>query len=258
MENLTEQEKAKLYEEVYPIALKFRRTFISEKEVIKDTFKMIEQLGFLLLRFPAIEENTALSGFTIHKEPYDCIYINSRQNLGRQYMSCWHECYHIYTGEGSGISYVDSGKRDPIEYKADMFAGLILMPENLVKEYIESRNISLAYLSYEDIIRMQNHFRVGYSAMLLRILQIYPMYKKTLQNRFAIAKDHPDQREKLKKKTLSVQGDLRLINATNDIYIPDSFMNDIEFNVREKRISKEKAYELLKVIDGLGNDISWN
>ena len=75
MKNLTEQEKAKLYEEVYPIALEFRKSFISEHEVIKDTFETIEQLGFLLLRFPAIDGSTALSGFTIHKAPYDCIYI---------------------------------------------------------------------------------------------------------------------------------------------------------------------------------------
>ncbi len=131
MKNLTDEEKNKLYSEVYPIAIKFRETFIGEQEVIKDTFKMIEQLGFLLLRFPAINGNTSLGGFTIHKEPYDCIYINSRQNLGRQYMSCWHECYHAHTGEGKGLSYIDSVKQDPVEYKADLFAGLILMPENL-------------------------------------------------------------------------------------------------------------------------------
>lgn len=255
MNYLTEQQKAKLYKEVYPIALEFRKSFISDKETIKDTFKTIERLGFLLLRFPAIDGSTSLSGFTIHKEPYDCIYINSRQNLGRQYVSCWHECYHICTGEGNGISYIDAVNQDPIEYKADVFAGLILMPDNLVKEYVIKNDISLEYLSHEDIIRMQNYFQVGYSAMLTRILQIYPEYRQKLKNRYVIAKDDPAQIEKLRQKTISVQGDLQLINATNDIYLPDSFISDIEFNVREKRISKEKAYELLTVIEGLGNDI---
>ena len=255
MKNLLDEEKAKLYKEVYPIALEFRKSFISEDEVIKDSFKTIEQLGFLLLRFPAIDGDTSLSGFTIHKEPYDCIYINSRQNLGRQYMSCWHECYHAYTGEGNGISYIESIKKDPVEYKADLFAGLILMPENLVKSYIKNKGISIEYLSHEDIIRMQNYFRVGYSAMLIRIMQIYPEYKRKLQNRFAIARDIPQQRKRLEEKTISVQGDLQLINATNDIYIPDTFFDDMEFNIKEKRIAKEKAYEILKLIDGLKNDI---
>lgn len=46
MKYLTEDEKAKLYEEVCPIALEFRNSFISGQEIIKDTFKMIERLGF--------------------------------------------------------------------------------------------------------------------------------------------------------------------------------------------------------------------
>ena len=255
MKKLTEQEKTKLYEEVHPIALEYRESFISKDEVIKDTFKMIEQLGFLLIRFPAVGENTSLSGFTIYKNPYNCIYINSRQNLGRQYLSCWHECYHIHTGEGNGISYTEAAMQDPIEYKASAFASIILMPDELVKKYILSHNISVQYIKHEDIIRMQNYFNVGYSAMLARIIQLFPQYKKNLQNRYAIAKDTEEKRRLLEKKTKSVNGNLQLINATNDVYIPDSFYDDITFNLDKKRISKEKAFDLLKVIDGLNIDL---
>lgn len=255
MKKLSEEEKTKLYEEIHPIALEYRKSFIHKDEVIKDTFKTIEQLGFLLIRFPAIGENTSLSGFTIYKAPYNCIYINSRQNLGRQYLSCWHECYHIHTGKGNGISYTECLMEDPIEFKANAFASVILMPDDLVRRYIDLHNISLQYLKHEDIIRMQNYFNVGYSAMLTRIIQLYPEYKKSLQNRYAIAKNTEKQRKSLEEKTKAVHGNLQLINATNDIYIPDSFYNDIAFNLDKKRISKEKAFELLKVIDGLNNDL---
>lgn len=255
MKKLTDDTKMKLYEEVRPIALDYRDSFISRDEVIKDTFKAIEQLGFLLLRFPAVGENTSLSGFTIYKYPYHCIYVNSRQNLGRQYLSCWHECYHIHTGEGSGISYTESVMEDPCEYKANVFASIILMPENLVKGYIESHKLSLPYLKYEDIIQMQIFFNVGYSAMLTRIIQLYPQYKKNLQNRYAIAGKSEKQRKLLEEKIRSVNGNLQLVNATNDIYIPDSFYEDIMFNLKKKRISKEKAFELLKVMDGLTDDL---
>lgn len=145
-------------------------------------------------------ENTSLSGFTIYKAPYNCIYINSRQNLGRQYLSCWHECYHIYTGEGNGISYTDCLMEDPIEYKANAFASVILMPDDLVRRYIDLEGISLKYLKHEDIIRMQNYFNVGYSAMLTRIIQLYPEYKKNLLNRYAIAQNTEKQRNLLEEK----------------------------------------------------------
>lgn len=255
MNTLSDKERTQLYDEVYPVAQQFRQSFISEQEIIEDTFRTIEQLGYLLLRFPALDDNISLGGFTIYKQPYHCIYINSRHNLGRQYMSCWHECYHIYTGEGNGISYIDSVKQDPIEYKADVFAGMILMPDKLVQSYIQTNNLSPDYLSYEEIIRMQNYFKVGYSAMLTRLIQIYPKSKRSLGARFAIAGNTPDQRAKLEDKTRNAGGDLQLINATNDIYIPDSFINDIEFNVQQKRISTEKAYELLSVIENLNSDL---
>lgn len=102
---------------------------------------------------------------------------------------------------------------------------------------------------------MQNYFNVGYSAMLSRIIQLYPAYKKNLQNRYAIARNTENQRKLLEEKTKAVHGNLQLIHATNDIYIPDSFYNDITFNLDKKRISKEKAFELLKVVDGLNNDL---
>lgn len=43
---MNEEEKKKLYEEVRPVALEFRKSFINEGEVIKDAFQMIERLGF--------------------------------------------------------------------------------------------------------------------------------------------------------------------------------------------------------------------
>ena len=79
--------------------------------------------------------------------------------------------------------------------------------------------------------------------------------KKNLQNRYAIARNTENQRKLLEEKTKAVHGNLQLIHATNDIYIPDSFYNDITFNLDKKRISKEKAFELLKVVDGLNNDL---
>ncbi len=254
MSKLTAQEKKKLYAEVLPIAQEYRKTFIGDQNVIKDTFKTIEQLGFLLLRFPAIGNDTNISGLTIYKEPYNCIYINTRQNLGRQYMSCWHEVYHAYTGEGNGLSYVEDSNIDPIEFKADTFAGIILMPENLVKNYILMNDISVEYLSHTDIIKMQNYFRVGYSAMLTRIIQLYPQYARKLHSRYAIAGDNQIQRIKMKTKVFEVQGDLQLVTATNDVYFPQSFLDNIEFNLKENRISKEKAYDLLNVLERLGND----
>lgn len=253
MSKLTDEEKHLLYKEVHPIAKEYRKSFISDNKVINDTFSCIEQLGFLLLRFPAVGQEDSLSGFTMHKEPYDCIYINSRQSVGRQYTSCWHEVYHIVTGESNGISYINEIKQDPIECKADMFASCILMPEHLVGQYIESCNLNLQYLSYVDIIKMQNYFKVSYSAMLTRILQLYPEYKKILANRYAIAKDTEERRNQMQQKVAEAGGDIRLVTPLNDVYFPHSYIENIEYNLNNGRISKEKALEMLSTLERLGN-----
>ena len=39
MKKLSEEEKTKLYEEVHPIALEYRESFIHKDEVIKDLLK---------------------------------------------------------------------------------------------------------------------------------------------------------------------------------------------------------------------------
>ncbi len=253
MSKLTDEEKQLLYIEVCPIAQEYRRSFISDNEVINDTFGCIERLGFLLLRFPAAGKDSSLSGFTIHKEPYDCIYINSRQSVGRQYTSCWHEVYHIVTGHSNGISYINEIKQDPVECKADMFASCILMPEHLVSQYIESHNLNLQYLSYVDIIKMQNYFKVSYSAMLTRILQLYPDYKNILANRYAIASDTEERRNQMQQKVTEAGGDIRLVMPSNDVYFPQSYVEDIEYNLNNGRISKEKALEMLSTLERLGN-----
>ena len=253
-QKLSLDEKEKLYQDVLPIAIEYRRTFIDEMVPIKDSFSTLEQLGFLILRFPALQENKSLAGFTIYKRPYHCIYINSRQNLGRQYLSCWHECYHAISGEGNGLSYISSDDEDSIEYKANVFAGIILMPDNLVKNYMDIHNFSVEYLKYTQIIKMQNYFRVSYSAMLTRLIQLYPEAEFSLKKRYAICKNTVEAKRNLIKKTKEIQGDLRLIQPTNDIYIPQTLFENIEFNMKEKRITKEKAYELLKLIDGLADD----
>jgi len=250
---LSQKEKRDLYESVIPIAVEFRRSFIKDDIPINDTFKEIEQLGFFLVRFPALENCGDLSGFFIEKKPYNCIYINSRQNLGRQYLSVWHECFHAITGTGKGLSYISENGTNPDEYKADSFAGCILMPEKLVYNYISQCNINVEYIKYTDIIKMQNYFQVGYSAMLTRIIQLFPQYSNKLGNRYAIAKNNENSREKLLNFTNEVNGDLKLIRPTNDIFIPETFLDNIEFNLKNKRISNEKAFEMLNLINGIKN-----
>lgn len=252
-QRISNSEKERLFNEVIPIAAELRKSFINNFDVIKDSFQTIEHLGYLLIRFPAQDGNQDISGFHIKKGNVKCIYINTNQNLGRQFFSVWHEFYHAETGDGTGISYVKASEVDPSEFKADAAAGYILMPDNLIRSYIQENYITFPYISYKQIIEMQNYFRVGYGAVVQRLIYVYPEHRETLSKRFALSRNTPEQRKKMENEVKNAGGDIKLITATKDIYIPKSFFDDLEFNMKNERISHEKAFNILKYVEGLGN-----
>jgi Zn-dependent peptidase ImmA (M78 family) len=239
---LLPKRKRELYLEVIPFAQEIRSKFISENQPIKDTFGLLEQKGFFVLRFPSLDKN--LSGFHVVKSNYNCIYINSSDNLGRQHFSAWHEVYHIYSGEGKQVSFKSEISSDENEYKAECFAGCILMPDNLIIKYLNDNNIKLKYLSHKNIIDMQNIFRVSYSAVLKRLEQIFEGYKAGK----LWALKNISNRTKLIEKTNNFGGDISLITPTNDFVLPKKFMEDLYYNIDNNRISIDKANEILSFL----------
>jgi Zn-dependent peptidase ImmA (M78 family) len=243
---LSTQDKEVLYQSIVPIASEYRKKILDENKPIEDTFAVLEELGFLIVRFPAAEN---LSGFHIKKSGKDCIFINSNHPLGRQHFSSWHEYYHAVTGEGGGLSLTNQRDHDEIEYKAECFAGCILMPETLVRTYVLKNRVNLKFISHLEIIKMQNYFRVSYSAMITRLIQIYPEHKSTFGSRYALGSIK--RKGDLLSKTVQANGDILLIQPTYGVILPHSFYDNIKYNLEENRISKEKGAAIWDLIDSI-------
>lgn len=245
---LSIEEKNMLYNQVIPIAKEERKKIISNDEVISDSINLLEQLGFFVLKFPSKDDN--ISGFHIKKSGIDCIYVNSVNTLGRQNFSYWHEYYHAITGEGGGPSLNSQIKCNSIEFKAECFAGYMLMPNDLVIKYLKLNNISnINYIKHSDIIKMQAYFNVSYSAIITRLIQLFPESKKQLGNRYSLGK--VERKEELRSKTIKFGGNLDLISSTNDVYVSQSFFNDIKSNFSQGKISSEKVNSLIKMMESL-------
>lgn len=254
MNKLSEEQKDLLYKSIVPIAYEARRTFINDNMPIEDSFNLIEQLGFLLLCFPSENNNCDLSGFFINKGNTKCIFINTNVTLGRQYTSVWHEFYHYYANEGQGLCYASQINSDPIEYKANAFAGCILMPENLIRNYMVLNSVDLLNISDVELVKMQNYFRVSFSALITRLIQVYPERKQSLKSWYTLSDNTEEAITKFKDLTIKIQGNVKLIQPTKEVYVPKQFYIDIEHNLREQKITKEKAYELLEFIEKLSVD----
>ncbi|MBO0588412.1 ImmA/IrrE family metallo-endopeptidase [Sporosarcina sp. E16_8] len=245
--SITTERKVELYKEVIPIAEKFRQSYLDGDSPIKDTFETMERLGFFVVRFPAHND---LSGFHINKAGFDCVFINSAHTLGRQYFSAWHECYHAYTGEGGGVSLQGAAEHDEMEQKADFFAGCILMPENQIENYLQENRLSnLKYIKIDELIMMQNHFRVSYASLLTRLVNLYPHYRNDLSTRWAIG--GLKQKERMLQIINRLAMDEQLVQPTNDFSVPKSFYHKLQQNLEDDRISTSGVQEIFVLIESI-------
>ncbi|TMN22608.1 ImmA/IrrE family metallo-endopeptidase [Lentibacillus cibarius] len=244
---LTPGKKEELYKSVIPIAEEFRSRFLNKDKPIEDTFKTLERLGFFIVKFPTHKD---LSGFYIEKSGYNCIFVNSSHSLGRQFYSAWHECYHAYTGDNGGISLFGDMKYSEMEQKAEYFASCILMPEDLVRRYINENGLSnLKYIRYEQLIIMQNYFRVSFSALVTRLIKLYPKFKGDLSKRYNLGR--PENAQKLLEKIHAVDGDKSLVLPTNKFSVSQRFLELLYNNLDENRISADKAQSVLELLEDM-------
>lgn len=246
---LNNANKNLLYQSAKRIAEDFQTKYIDKSQPIRDTFEILEQLGFFIVQFPADDK---LSGFHIKKSDYNCIFINSAHTLGRQYFSAWHECYHAFTNDVGGISLSGEAEYDETEFKADSFASCILLPEDLVMQYLRENKISnVKYITYDQLIVMQNYFRVSYSSLITRLIKLFPENKIDLSKRYSLGRQSSVLR--LEKKVNEVGGDLSLIRPTNDFYISPKFYEKLYSNLDQDRITVDKTHSILEFLESVKN-----
>ena len=216
----------------------------------KDPFEIISSLrDYIIIRFPSKikfeSEKDSFSGFSYYVHEYNCIYINSDHLLARQFFSCWHEFYHTLN-----LNEEPEPNIHKEELKADYFASCILMPKNAIDNYFMDIGKGYSELDFEDLILMQHHFRVSLSALVVRISDIYSIKKYDHYLKYNYLKYNDELIQKtmeIGKKNNNI--DISLIKPTNDFVFPKKFLDYIMDNIKNNRISLEKADEILTLIE---------
>jgi hypothetical protein len=121
------------------------------------------------------------------------------------------------------------------------------MPEQMIKAYIRKTNLNLRFVKYEELIRMQNVFRVSLNALVTRLIQIFPQLKVTLSSRYALSQ--PSRLDELKQKIQSVKGDEALILPTNDFMVSQRFYEKLHQNLSDDKITPDKVHSILEMLD---------
>ena len=103
------------------------------------------------------------------------IAINSTRTLGRQRFTASHELYHLFVQ--NEITTIICGNdigagRDEEEKNADCFASYFLAPNDALRSFIEKVLLkgTRRPLSVEDIVRIEQYFRMSHQATLYRLV----------------------------------------------------------------------------------------
>ncbi|MCG1613926.1 ImmA/IrrE family metallo-endopeptidase [Staphylococcus epidermidis] len=241
---LSKEQREKCAREVEPIVLDFINKY-NITQPIEDSFKFIEdKIGYFIVS-KKVDANISGFQYIIGNDKF--IFINNNDDLGRQNQSLWHEVYHLYTGEGMGISEIGSANYNILECKADQFASQILMNRRLVKEFVKNANIlDKGFFTKKDVIQMQQYFRVSFNNMCYVLNELYG--KKFLKGSyFQLGKI--ENRKKLLDITKRFGFDTRLSEIPEDNYISPKLFEYLSINMRDKKISAKRVNDIINFIE---------
>jgi Zn-dependent peptidase ImmA (M78 family) len=109
-------------------------------------------------------------------EIYRFMLINSNQSIGRQNFTICHELYHLYIQENFSSQYCSTAnfdeKKDPEEYKADIFAAILLIPSAGVRLLIPKTEQDLNQISLATIIKIEQYYQCSRQALLFRLKKL--------------------------------------------------------------------------------------
>ncbi len=153
-----------------------------------DVFAIMQSQEHLTLVFyPFSNQISGMGVRTLRGE--QLVAINSTRTLGRQRFTAAHELYHLFIQDE--ITTVICGNdigagRDEEEKNADCFASYFLAPNDALRSFIEKKLIKGAQrpLSVEDVVRIEQHFRMSRQAILYRLVgdgYISPDFANTLK-----------------------------------------------------------------------------
>ena len=106
--------------------------------------------------------------------------INSNQSKGRQHFTIAHELFHLFIEENpKPHKCMSNGIKNPIGQQADMFASILLMPEDGILQLLSKKEIEKGEVSLASVLRIEHYYSVSRQALLNRLNDLSFINKAT-------------------------------------------------------------------------------
>lgn len=136
---------------------------------------LLSKLNVLTI-FKPLQNN--FSGMAIKVEgkvPKRFILVNSSISLGKQHFTLCHELYHLFVQENFRSMICTTGlfkKEDKEEYRADLFAAYLLIPETGIKALIPDSELTKNKITLKTILKIEHYFSCSRAALLYRLKEL--------------------------------------------------------------------------------------
>lgn len=167
--------------------------------------------------------------------------VNSNQPRGRQHFTIGHELYHLFVEENPTPHKCNPGNsKDYVEQCADMFASLLLMPENGIYQLIPEMELKSKRITLGTILRIEHYFSVSRSALLYRLLNLGIITKSKHEELTRIG---------VKASAKGFGYDTSLYEPANEGLIIGDFGEKARWLFDHEKISESHYMELLEKIN---------
>lgn len=222
--------------------------------IIRDNiFSVIKNYGrkremdIEILRYPFRDEE--LWAFTFLKKGTIFVCINSELAMDKQIFAAAHELYHIHCfadDEDENIirngSILDADTAGDLgktieDLEANAFAGLLLMPEQLLTEQISIYGIEREKIELDSILLLMETFALPYKATVLRLWECRFISKEVANALLVISKQQIQDRISLTGKAKRWQLDGRGQETFG------SLLENFDYNVNHDRLLSSRKSE---------------
>ncbi|MGI6669834.1 MAG: ImmA/IrrE family metallo-endopeptidase [Acetivibrionales bacterium] len=201
------------------------------KKGLSDIFDILADVA-LLIRKPL--DTDEISGFSIYLEGQFVVFLNTTLTLGHERFTGAHELYHVLFNKEilKREKFLDEEKYKEEDNMANLFAAEFLMPEDYVKEFFHRLiKVDKNSITPQHIIKLQNHFKVSYQAMLIRLINL------GLCSPGKYDELYQGNTDTLRSLTMREGYDIDLIVPSRVTYIPKEYIEFIKSNYERGDIS---------------------
>ena len=174
-------------------------------QIVRSSF---QKKGYLVFELPFADDE--IGALCYKGDGLGYVVLNTSLPRVNVNFAIAHEIYHVFYGSGEFVSKVefadDHYYEHEEEYAANLFAGMLLMPEvsfrRMFSKFKEESNGDVS----ETIIRLVSYYQVPYMAVLIRSLELELIVRNEMQEEI-----FNNDRDRIKQKL-------------NDLWLDESIM----------------------------------